>query len=176
MYCRECGNKMADTELNCSKCETKKGEGINYCFNCGFHTSERTEYCSNCGAKQYNIVTQKVKDDKKQKLYRQLKITKVLYKLAGATALILFIVMIGSLCLLIFRDEPTEISYTLRSSQPLAIPEATYTYTDPFYQKESQELFFNSVSCFIEGMVLMIVWIVEKKKYKKILRKIKEVQ
>ena len=49
MYCRNCGNELADGAAMCVKCGFVKGEGTNYCDHCGKPTSEGQAMCTSCG-------------------------------------------------------------------------------------------------------------------------------
>lgn len=49
MYCRNCGNEMADNAVVCVKCGVAKGGAANYCDNCGSETNPQAAVCIHCG-------------------------------------------------------------------------------------------------------------------------------
>lgn len=49
MYCRNCGNEMADNAAICVKCGVSVGMGTSYCPNCGQPTMPGAAACTNCG-------------------------------------------------------------------------------------------------------------------------------
>ncbi|MDD7403614.1 MAG: TM2 domain-containing protein [Butyribacter sp.] len=49
MYCRNCGNQMADNAAVCVKCGVAAGMGTSYCPNCGQPTVPGAAACPNCG-------------------------------------------------------------------------------------------------------------------------------
>lgn len=50
MYCKNCGNEMADIAAVCVNCGTAKGQGSSFCSNCGSQTAPGAAFCLNCGA------------------------------------------------------------------------------------------------------------------------------
>lgn len=50
MFCKYCGEKLADNQEICLKCGVKSGDGENYCHNCGAKVNEIAAVCINCGA------------------------------------------------------------------------------------------------------------------------------
>lgn len=49
MFCRNCGNQMADNAAVCVKCGVAAGSGTNYCPNCGQPVMPGAAACTNCG-------------------------------------------------------------------------------------------------------------------------------
>lgn len=49
MFCRNCGNQMADIAAVCVNCGTQKGMGDHFCPNCGAPTAPGAQYCTSCG-------------------------------------------------------------------------------------------------------------------------------
>lgn len=49
MYCRNCGNQIADNAAVCVKCGVSVGVGTSYCPNCGQPTMPGASACTNCG-------------------------------------------------------------------------------------------------------------------------------
>lgn len=49
MFCRNCGNEMADNAAVCIKCGVAKGVGSSYCPNCGQPTMPGAAACMSCG-------------------------------------------------------------------------------------------------------------------------------
>lgn len=54
MFCRNCGNKMADIADVCVACGSKRNKGKNYCPSCGEKTNTQADYCIKCGVKLSN--------------------------------------------------------------------------------------------------------------------------
>jgi predicted amidophosphoribosyltransferase len=76
---------MSEGALKCNKCGTKNGQGVNYCNMCGYHTTIKTEFCFNCGAKQHNIVSQKMKEERIKELQKKLKLNKKMMDIEKVT-------------------------------------------------------------------------------------------
>jgi TM2 domain-containing membrane protein YozV len=49
MFCRNCGNEMANNAAVCVKCGVAAGVGTSYCQNCGQPTMPGAAACTNCG-------------------------------------------------------------------------------------------------------------------------------
>lgn len=49
MFCRNCGNQMADNAAVCVKCGVAAGVGQSYCPNCGQPVLPQATACTNCG-------------------------------------------------------------------------------------------------------------------------------
>lgn len=49
MYCRNCGNEMADNAAVCINCGVSKGNAANFCPNCGNATNPEAAVCVKCG-------------------------------------------------------------------------------------------------------------------------------
>ncbi len=49
MFCKNCGNEMADIAAVCVKCGVAKGNGNNFCPNCGTATVPGACICTTCG-------------------------------------------------------------------------------------------------------------------------------
>ena len=50
MYCKNCGNLMANDAAVCVRCGCAKGTGRSYCPNCGQATDPNAAACPHCGA------------------------------------------------------------------------------------------------------------------------------
>ncbi len=49
MFCRSCGNEIAETASLCMKCGVPAGKGSSYCPFCGQSTPEHAVMCVSCG-------------------------------------------------------------------------------------------------------------------------------
>lgn len=49
MYCRNCGNEVAEQAELCLNCGAKPLKGTKYCWHCKTETSEMQEMCIKCG-------------------------------------------------------------------------------------------------------------------------------
>ncbi|MGN0572982.1 MAG: NINE protein [Acutalibacteraceae bacterium] len=49
MYCRNCGNEMAENAAVCINCGVSKGNASNFCPNCGSQTNPEAAICVKCG-------------------------------------------------------------------------------------------------------------------------------
>lgn len=49
MYCKNCGNEVANGAAVCLKCGVKVGEGVKYCGHCGAQPDPLASVCVNCG-------------------------------------------------------------------------------------------------------------------------------
>lgn len=49
MFCRNCGNEMADNAAVCVNCGVAAGQGVNFCHNCGANTNPNANVCTQCG-------------------------------------------------------------------------------------------------------------------------------
>lgn len=49
MYCRNCGNPMADNAIACPNCGVARMNGHSYCPNCGAPTDPNAMFCTKCG-------------------------------------------------------------------------------------------------------------------------------
>lgn len=49
MFCKNCGNELADNAAFCVKCGVASGMGSSYCPNCGKPTMPGAAACTNCG-------------------------------------------------------------------------------------------------------------------------------
>ena len=64
MFCRNCGNEIADNAAICVKCGVSAGTGTSYCPNCGQPTMPGASACTNCGvflAQPVSLANQKSK-------------------------------------------------------------------------------------------------------------------
>ena len=171
MYCRDCGYEMNDNDMVCRQCGVKKGEGVDYCHACGYYTTIKTEYCSHCGAKQRTIVTQKMKNTKLQELNKQAKTAKKFMRLEKMFAIIFFTLAIVIFVYSVTRPAPEDYSVTIMQGT------GTTWHNDPnvlFYWKESQEHLVYIIASLGSAFCSFVGYRVEKSKYKKILRAIKE--
>ncbi len=57
MFCKNCGNEMAEVADICVKCGCAKGNGNNYCQNCGNQVTAGAEFCTSCGVKMAPAIT-----------------------------------------------------------------------------------------------------------------------
>ncbi len=51
MYCRNCGNTVADNQEICLKCGVRPLSGDNHCQNCGVEVTPKQEICVKCGVR-----------------------------------------------------------------------------------------------------------------------------
>ncbi|MBR3868381.1 MAG: TM2 domain-containing protein [Clostridia bacterium] len=61
MFCRNCGNEIADNAAVCVNCGVAVGKALNYCPNCGYETHSDAVVCVKCGIalkKNNNFSTQ----------------------------------------------------------------------------------------------------------------------
>lgn len=61
MFCRNCGNEIADNAAVCVNCGVAVGKASNYCLNCGSETHSEAVVCVKCGValkKTDNFLTQ----------------------------------------------------------------------------------------------------------------------
>jgi len=184
MYCRECGNTLPENAVTCPNCGTKKNEGANYCQNCGFHTTAKTGYCLSCGAKQKTIIPQKVKDDHKAALQKQLKLQQTFLKIDKTIAMLGIIVAVTLFVFLAVRPAPDNIPDISEHGRELMFRIGdTYYYESWNISKEVAEywaqgrslLMYIILSLFM-SVSSFIGFIVQKHICKKIRKKIKEVQ
>ena len=49
MYCKNCGEQMADNQAICVKCGVKKNDGNRFCANCGAGIDPVASVCMTCG-------------------------------------------------------------------------------------------------------------------------------
>lgn len=49
MFCRNCGNEIADNAAVCVKCGVAVGKALNFCPNCGAQTHPDAAVCIKCG-------------------------------------------------------------------------------------------------------------------------------
>lgn len=61
MYCRNCGEKLANGAIYCKSCGANPFNGSSYCQSCGKETNDNAEICLNCGSKltRHDKTTQK---------------------------------------------------------------------------------------------------------------------
>lgn len=171
MYCRGCGNQMPDSSVSCSKCGTRKGEGVKFCQTCGYHTTEQTEFCFNCGDKQRNIITQQMKNQKVIQLQKQAKTEKKFMKIERAIAIIGFLLAVVFVVIMVIRPQP-EMTGTV--PQPWLSNKVVYDYDVQVYWKESRELLLYAFMSLLMAVGSVISYFMQKSKYKKILKAIKE--
>ncbi len=169
MYCRTCGNQMSETATICNQCKTKAGEGTKFCRMCGYHTNINTEFCSNCGAKQ--IVTQQTKLTKINQLQRQAKTEKKFMKIEKVFAVVGFILAIALVVVMVIRPQPEMNGYV---AQPWLSNKVVYGYEVQSYWAESRELLLYAFMSLLMSIGSLISYFVQKSKYKKILKAIKE--
>jgi TM2 domain-containing membrane protein YozV len=49
MFCRNCGQEIADNAAVCVHCGVSVGQAAKYCPNCGAETQENAVVCTKCG-------------------------------------------------------------------------------------------------------------------------------
>ncbi len=49
MYCRNCGNEIADAAFACTKCGFRPSDGDKFCNHCGKETQQKQVICLSCG-------------------------------------------------------------------------------------------------------------------------------
>lgn len=49
MYCRNCGEKVAEQAIVCPNCGVRPANGNNFCQNCGEGTDSEAQTCVKCG-------------------------------------------------------------------------------------------------------------------------------
>lgn len=193
MYCRNCGSEISDNAVSCSTCKTKTGEGINYCANCGFHTNIKTEFCLQCGAKQRTVVSQKMKDDQMNDLKKRVKFHRTMLKISKVITLLSIISIVILVFILVARPVPDNIPdiSTVKMSPNTFLHESpymmrigdTYYYDTSVISEElanywiqSRALLSYIITSLFVFFISFIEVIVQRHTYKKILRRIKEVQ
>lgn len=189
MYCRNCGAVINDTDRVCSKCSTKKNEGTKFCQNCGYHTTVKTEFCLNCGAKQRTIVPQKIRNDRIAKLQKQEKLNKKLQKILKFVVVGSAITAVLLILILVLRPQPDNIPDppNIGTLSPnsfihdsfLRVGD-TYYYSSDIsddvaeYWIQSRKIISYIVVSLIVFFGTFIHLLVEKSRYKKILKALKE--
>lgn len=178
MYCRNCGKEMPDDAIICNICKTKKGEGTKFCYACGFHTSLKTEFCIKCGAKQKTIVTQKMKNEKIEQLQKYAGVYRTFMKIAKTIAIISITLAIILFIVIAVRPSPDNVPdpNTAYFREGEFFDDYIYSadYNVQEYWIQSRKLFMYigfSLFVFIDSI---IVYFIEKRKYKKTMRAIKE--
>lgn len=170
MYCRNCGAAMNDMDRVCPKCNTKKGEGINFCQMCGYHTSIKTKFCLNCGAKQKIIVTQQMKAEHLELLHKQAKTTKLFMKVDKVFAIVGLLLAIMLFVFLISRPEPD-------FGNSISIPywsKVVYGYDVQIYWAQGRKIVAYMCLSLLLSVSSVVSFFVQKSKYKKIMKLIKE--
>lgn len=177
MYCRVCGNHMSDNVVSCNKCGTKKGNGTKFCQMCGYRTAERAEFCLYCGIRIKNITTQQIKTKYLPNLHKQIKTKK---KIMQALKLI-FLLSIGLtilfIIILVIRPEPDNIPELSNLPYPPNVLNDYMEYGNYEVQKywqQGRNLIGYEISAFFVSISTGISFLINKKQYKKLLKKIKE--
>lgn len=178
MYCRNCGSEMSDNSELCDICKTPKDEGTNFCQTCGFHTSIRTEFCINCGAKQK--VTQKMKQDRVKALQKQALSAKRIVN-------IFRFFMYGSILLTVIlfiaqasREIPDNLPHPFVKvyyDGSVYSPRDYMPYADENVQEYwtlSRQILVWMLSTVLFSIFVFIKLLFQKRKYKKILKALKE--
>lgn len=57
MFCRNCGNPMAETDAVCARCGCAKDTGFGFCRHCGQMTDPDSTACPSCGCTEEVVVT-----------------------------------------------------------------------------------------------------------------------
>lgn len=169
VYCRACGNHMSEKDMICNECKTKAGEGTRYCRACGYHTNIDTEFCSNCGAKQ--VVTQQTKINKVNLLVKQAKNEKKFMKIEKIISIVGFSFAILFFVIMVARPQPEMNGFV---AQPWLSNKVVYGYEVQSYWAESRQLLAYSFMSLLMSICSLISYFVQKSKYKKLLKAIKE--
>ncbi len=53
MYCRNCGQPIAERAEFCTGCGVKPGKGKGFCHSCGARVADEAEICVKCGVKLF---------------------------------------------------------------------------------------------------------------------------
>ena len=183
MYCRSCGEPISEKAIKCLECNTVNGEGVDYCPYCGGYTTELTEFCRKCGAKLKTILPQRVKIERYNEIVKQIKSCK---KIQG----ILKFFIIGSVVatvlfamILVLREEPSNIpdpfyTYTLEFGEDKIYQPSDYmNYADDNVQEywaQGRQLISYIIMSFIVFVGTFIDLLIQKSKYKKLLKALKE--
>lgn len=179
---------MNDSDSVCAECGTKRGVGTKFCQTCGFHTSLKTEFCFHCGAKQRTIVTQQMKNEKIEKLQKQalsakhvINILRIFMFGSIFMAIILFIALTG-------RTRPDNIPEpfvtvsnegTIPSNYSVSAPSDYMYYADSNVQEywmQSRSIISYMTISFFVMIFTFIDSLIQKKRYKKILKLLEEAQ
>ncbi len=62
MFCRNCGNEVADQAVICLKCGSAPRNGIFFCQSCGAGTNLNAEICVKCGVRLVRIIEKPITD------------------------------------------------------------------------------------------------------------------
>ena len=183
MYCRNCGVTISEKSTRCSACDTINGEGVNYCQNCGGHTTERTDFCRGCGAKLRTIVPQKIKVERYQHIQKQVNACKKIQGILKFCVIGSTIVTVVLVMALLFREQPDNIpnpffTYTLEIGEDKIYQPRDYmNYADANVQEywaQSRQLIVYIVMSFIVFTGVSLDLLIQKSKYKKLLKALKE--
>lgn len=68
MYCRNCGNVVADQAVICPKCGVAPLNGRNVCWSCGQTTNPLAEICVKCGVRLVPDYAREARQGTKSKL------------------------------------------------------------------------------------------------------------
>lgn len=180
MYCRNCGNEMPDNALKCPDCGTKRGEGIDYCDNCGQYTTEKIVHCRHCGAKLNTIVPQNILKERALDLQKRAKSTKKMDNILKFICISSIVVSVLLILVLVLRPEPNNIPDPRKSDEFLLVGD-TYYYDSSYISEEVAEYWAQGralISYIVCSFFIFIVALVNKvsckKRYKKILKALKE--
>ena len=109
MYCRNCGEAIAESSTKCLMCNTINGEGVDYCCNCGGYTTEKTEFCKKCGMKLKTIVPRNLREERvnetQKKVDKYKKIQDILKALIGVSVFIVVVLV----CVFVLGEQPDDI-------------------------------------------------------------------
>lgn len=183
MYCRNCGESISESAIQCPECNTIKGEGADYCQNCGGYTTERTEFCKHCGAKLRTIVPQKIRMERYNQIQKKVNSCKkrqgiLKFFVIGSIIAIVVLIMI-----FVFREQPNNIpdpfyTYTLEFGEDKIYQPSDYMmYADAnvqTYWAQSRQLLSYIAMSFIVFAGTSIDLLIQKSKYKKLLKALKE--
>lgn len=183
MYCRSCGNKIAENAVKCPKCGTRAGEGVEFCQNCGFHTNERTEFCLHCGAKQKNILPKKIKEDRVKTLQKQLKTRKNVVRVLRFVTIGSILIAVICFIMVVFRETPQNIpepfvQYSLEwGTDSVSVPSDYMPYADrnvQEYWEQGRKLIGGMLLSIVVAIIAFIDLLIQKARYKRIQKALKE--
>lgn len=183
MYCRNCGEPISESATRCSACNTMKGEGVDYCHNCGGYTTERIDFCRGCGAKLKTIVPQKIKLERYKQIQKQVNACKKVQGILKFFAIGSMVATVVLVMVLVFREQPNNIpdpfyTYTLEFGEDKIYQPRDYmNYADANVQEywaQGRQLITYIVISFIVFAGTFIDLLIQKSKYKKLLKALKE--
>lgn len=183
MYCRNCGGMINENDLKCVSCDTENGEGTKYCHNCGRRTTEKMSFCGYCGAILNNIIPEKMRLERSNLIQKKLNECKMIKGVLKFIMTGCIVVVFASLIILVTREEPDDIpdpfyAYDLEfGTDSMYQPRDYMPYADyevQEYWKQGRELILYIVVSAFVFIYSFIIFLIQKKKYKKILAKLED--